>query len=121
MLVDVARGAENDFVGPPTGVLDQSPSLLCRAGCALFLDVRSRNAEDFQISTAEVDAVVYRALAAGRTGHGWSAAASAAAPWPSSTPSGPRPSPAPRPRLTALGTTLRTFVVTPAAGAYRLL
>ena len=44
-LVEVARTAENDFVGAPTGVLDQSASLLCEAGSALFLDVRTRSAE----------------------------------------------------------------------------
>ncbi|QNG35794.1 galactokinase [Geodermatophilaceae bacterium NBWT11] len=42
-LVDVARRAENDFVGAPTGILDQSASLLCRAGHALFLDTRDRS------------------------------------------------------------------------------
>ncbi|SNS05653.1 galactokinase [Geodermatophilus pulveris] len=42
-LVDVARRAENDFVGAPTGILDQSASLLCTAGHALFLDTRDRS------------------------------------------------------------------------------
>ncbi len=44
-LVDVARRAENDFVGAPTGILDQSASLLCTAGHALFLDTRDRGSE----------------------------------------------------------------------------
>jgi galactokinase len=44
-LVDVARRAENDYVGAPTGILDQSASLLCRAGAALFLDTRDRSSE----------------------------------------------------------------------------
>jgi galactokinase len=44
-LVDVARSAENDFVGAPTGILDQSASLLCTAGHALFLDTRDRSSE----------------------------------------------------------------------------
>ncbi len=44
-LVDVARRAENDFVGAPTGLLDQSASVLCEAGAALFLDTRDRSAE----------------------------------------------------------------------------
>jgi hypothetical protein len=44
-LVDVARRAENDFVGAPTGILDQSASLLCTAGHALFLDTRDRRSE----------------------------------------------------------------------------
>ncbi|MGY1608535.1 MULTISPECIES: galactokinase [unclassified Geodermatophilus] len=41
-LVDVARRAENDFVGAPTGILDQSASVLCTAGHALHLDTRDR-------------------------------------------------------------------------------
>ena len=44
-LVDIARSAENDFVGAPTGILDQSASLLCTAGHALFLDTRDRSTE----------------------------------------------------------------------------
>ncbi|HSA51422.1 MAG TPA: galactokinase family protein, partial [Yinghuangia sp.] len=39
-LVDVARRAENDFVGMPCGVMDQSAALLSRAGHLLFLDTR---------------------------------------------------------------------------------
>ena len=42
-LVDVARRAENDFAGAPTGILDQSAALLCTAGHALFLDTRDRS------------------------------------------------------------------------------
>ncbi len=41
-LVEVTRAAENDFVGAPTGMMDQSASLLCQAGHALFLDTRDR-------------------------------------------------------------------------------
>ncbi|MDQ2796998.1 MAG: galactokinase [Actinomycetota bacterium] len=40
-LVAVARTAENGFVGVPSGSLDQSASLLCRAGHALLLDTRT--------------------------------------------------------------------------------
>ncbi|MEU2174555.1 galactokinase [Nocardia sp. NPDC019219] len=40
-LIDVARTAENDYVGAPTGLLDQSAALLCTAGHALLLDVRA--------------------------------------------------------------------------------
>ncbi|MFC7657781.1 galactokinase family protein [Pseudonocardia benzenivorans] len=36
-----ARGAENEFVGVPSGVMDQMASLMCAEGCALFLDTRS--------------------------------------------------------------------------------
>jgi len=41
-LVTIARRAENEFVGAPTGIMDQSASLLCRAGHVLLLDCRSR-------------------------------------------------------------------------------
>ncbi|ODU02128.1 MAG: galactokinase [Pseudonocardia sp. SCN 72-86] len=36
-----ARGAENEFVGVPSGVMDQMASLMCAEGSALFLDTRS--------------------------------------------------------------------------------
>jgi galactokinase len=52
-LVDVARRAENDFVGAPTGILDQSASLLCTAGHALFLDTRDRSSEQVPWSLAD--------------------------------------------------------------------
>lgn len=51
-LVDVARRAENDFVGAPTGILDQSASLLCEAGAALFLDTRDRGTEQVPFDLA---------------------------------------------------------------------
>jgi galactokinase len=51
-LVDVARRAENDFVGAPTGILDQSASLLCTAGNALFLDTRDRRSEQVPLDLA---------------------------------------------------------------------
>jgi galactokinase len=41
-LVELARRAENEFVGAPTGILDQSASVLCTEGHALFLDTRDR-------------------------------------------------------------------------------
>jgi galactokinase len=37
----MARRAENDYVGVPCGVMDQAASILCRDGHALFLDCRS--------------------------------------------------------------------------------
>jgi len=37
----IARQAENAYVGVPCGVMDQAASILCRAGHALFLDCRS--------------------------------------------------------------------------------
>jgi galactokinase len=39
-LVAAAHLAENDFVGAPTGILDQSASLLSQEGAALFIDCR---------------------------------------------------------------------------------
>jgi galactokinase len=40
-LLAVARSAENDFVGAPTGGLDQLAALRCAAGHALFCDMRA--------------------------------------------------------------------------------
>jgi galactokinase len=37
--------AENEMVGVPSGILDQSASLLCEAGYALLLDCRSRQSD----------------------------------------------------------------------------
>jgi galactokinase len=59
-LVDVARRAENDFVGAPTGILDQSASLLCAEGHALFLDTRDRRSEQvpFDLAAAGLELLV---------------------------------------------------------------
>jgi galactokinase len=51
-LVEVTRRAENDFVGAPTGILDQSASLLCTTGSALFLDTRDRHSEQVPFDLA---------------------------------------------------------------------
>jgi galactokinase len=40
-LAAIARRAENEFVGVPSGIMDQSASLLCEAGHALLLDCQS--------------------------------------------------------------------------------
>jgi galactokinase len=40
-LAAIARRAENEFVGVPSGIMDQSASLLGQAGHALLLDCRS--------------------------------------------------------------------------------
>jgi galactokinase len=37
-LVEITRRSENDFVGVPNGIMDQSASLLCEDGHALLLD-----------------------------------------------------------------------------------
>jgi galactokinase len=44
-LAGVARRAENEVVGVPSGVMDQMVSMLGRAGHALFLDTRSLDTE----------------------------------------------------------------------------
>ena len=44
-LAQLAHTAENDFVGAPTGMMDQLASLRCIKGHALFLDIRSLEAE----------------------------------------------------------------------------
>jgi galactokinase len=51
-LVELARSAENDFVGAPTGILDQSASVLCTAGHALFLDTRDLTSEQVPLDLA---------------------------------------------------------------------
>jgi galactokinase len=51
-LVELARRSENDFVGAPTGILDQSASLLCTAGHALFLDTRELRTEQVPLDLA---------------------------------------------------------------------
>jgi galactokinase len=40
-LVELARRAENEFIGVPSGIMDQSASLLAEAGHALLLDCRT--------------------------------------------------------------------------------
>ncbi|WP_433876363.1 galactokinase [Sinomonas atrocyanea] len=44
-LVLLTQRAENDFVGAPTGIMDQSASLRATAGHAVFLDCRDQHAE----------------------------------------------------------------------------
>lgn len=41
----LVQRAENEYVGAPTGILDQSASILCQAGHALFLDCRDMTGE----------------------------------------------------------------------------
>ncbi|HZR48908.1 MAG TPA: galactokinase [Streptosporangiaceae bacterium] len=40
-LAAIARRAENEFAGVPSGIMDQSASLLCQEGHALLLDCQS--------------------------------------------------------------------------------
>jgi len=72
-LAALARHAENDFAGVPTGIMDQSASLLCQAGHALLLDCRSGQTSavplDLQgdgLVVLVIDTRVRRALSDGR-------------------------------------------------------
>jgi galactokinase len=49
-LAALARRAENEVVGVPSGVMDQMVSMLGRAGHALFLDTRSLATEQVPLS-----------------------------------------------------------------------
>jgi galactokinase len=59
-LAAIARRAENEFVGAPTGIIDQSASLLCQAGHALLLDCGTLETTQvpFQPSAAGVAALI---------------------------------------------------------------
>ncbi|MGW6701103.1 galactokinase [Nocardia sp. NPDC055049] len=65
-MVEIARAAENSFAGVPTGLLDQSASILCTEGHALFLDIRAFTASEstaaeqipFDLATAGLALIV---------------------------------------------------------------
>jgi len=59
-LAAVARQAENEFVGAPTGIIDQHASLLCEAGHAMLLDCATRSIRQvpFWPSAAGVAALI---------------------------------------------------------------
>ncbi|MGD7706959.1 galactokinase [Microlunatus sp. Y2014] len=48
----LARTAENEFVGAPTGLMDQAASTLCTAGHALFFDCRDLTVEQVPFDSA---------------------------------------------------------------------
>lgn len=52
-MARLTQRAENEFVGAPTGIMDQSASLMGRAGAALFLDCRTLDAEAVPLPLAE--------------------------------------------------------------------
>jgi len=54
-LALLVRTAENDFVGAPTGIMDQMASLHGRAGHVLFLDTRSLEVEPVAFDLAAHD------------------------------------------------------------------
>jgi galactokinase len=49
----LARRCENEFVGAPTGLMDQAASTLCTEGHALFFDCRSFATTQVQLDLAE--------------------------------------------------------------------
>jgi galactokinase len=59
-LAAIARQAENEFVGAPTGIIDQHASLLCEAGHAMLLDCATRSVTQvpFRPSAAGVASLV---------------------------------------------------------------
>ncbi|MBL6278963.1 galactokinase [Micromonospora fiedleri] len=48
----LAQRAENHYVGAPTGIMDQSAAIRCRAGHALFLDCRTQQVEHIPFDLA---------------------------------------------------------------------
>lgn len=72
-LARMARRAENDFVGVPSGAMDQLAALLCRSGHALLIDCRTLSDEALPLDLAAaglelliIDTGVRRALTDGR-------------------------------------------------------
>ncbi|MCX4095368.1 galactokinase [Nocardia sp. alder85J] len=59
-IVDIGRTAENSYVGAATGTLDQSASVLCTAGHALFLDFgRDEHAQvPFDLAARDLELLV---------------------------------------------------------------
>ncbi|UWX97519.1 galactokinase [Arthrobacter zhaoxinii] len=51
-MARLTQYAENEFVGAPTGIMDQSASLMGREGGALFLDCRSLESETVPLPLA---------------------------------------------------------------------
>jgi galactokinase len=48
-MVHTVRRAENDFVGAPTGILDQAAGVFGREGCAVLLDCLEETAEPIEL------------------------------------------------------------------------
>jgi galactokinase len=72
-LAALARRAENEFAGVPSGIMDQLAALLCRAGHALLLDCRTGAGSAVPLDPARaglallvIDTRVRHALADGR-------------------------------------------------------
>jgi galactokinase len=54
----VVQRAENQFVGVPSGIMDQSAAILSRAGHALFLDCRSLAIEQVPLRLTDLSVLV---------------------------------------------------------------
>jgi galactokinase len=57
-LAALGRRAENEFVGAPTGLMDQLAVLLCEAGHALLLDCRAGTGTSVPLDTAAAGLVL---------------------------------------------------------------
>jgi len=57
-LARLAQRAENEFVGMPSGIMDQMAAMRCLAGHALFLDCRSLAAEQVPLDPGAHDLAV---------------------------------------------------------------
>ena len=59
-LARAAQKAENDYVGVPCGIMDQSVSLMAQAGSALLLDCRDLSSENipFLIAPQELELLI---------------------------------------------------------------
>jgi galactokinase len=71
-LARLAQRSENDYVGMPCGIMDQSVSLMAQAGCALLLDCRDLSTEQIPFDLASsglelliIDTRVHHALVDG--------------------------------------------------------
>ncbi|MER7457190.1 galactokinase [Micromonospora sp. NPDC126480] len=68
----LAQRAENAYVGAPTGIMDQSAAIRCRAGHALFLDCRDESVEHipFDLDAAGLAVLVVDSRASHRHADG---------------------------------------------------
>ncbi|GAA3227745.1 galactokinase [Actinocorallia longicatena] len=69
-LAKVAQRAENDYAGVPCGILDQSASMLGRAGHALLLDCRSGLSSQIPLALGDHRILIINTLASHSLGDG---------------------------------------------------
>jgi galactokinase len=72
-LAALAKRAENEFVGAPTGIIDQSAALLCQEGHAMLLDCQTLETKQVPLLPAEagvsilvIDTRIAHALVSGQ-------------------------------------------------------